>query len=193
MEALFTPFAGEDAGRLAKGLVGRFGGLSRAMGATLDAVDLAEGEREALRIVNAARDMVLAACAETISGSPVDPHDAALRDYLRLQLSFSGEEDVIVIFVDTKGGYAGEEIVARGGRSSSSLPVRRIARRALDLGAGSILLAHNHPSGSELPSRQDYEVTNALVAALEAVEIAFLDHLVVTRHAVFSMKEGRGL
>lgn len=193
MEDLLSPLAGEDAATLARGLVGRFGGLSRAFGATPDAVDLADDEREALRIVHAAREIVLAACAETVSGSKVDPRDAALRDYLRLQLSFSAEEDVIVIFVDTRGGYAGEEIVARGGRSSSSLPVRRIARRALDLGAGAILLAHNHPSGSELPSQQDYEVTTALVAALAAVEIAFLDHLVVTRHAVFSIREGKGL
>lgn len=193
MESLFSPFAGEAAGSLAHGLVERFGGLSQALGATLDAVDLADNEREALRIVNAARDLVLAACAETISGSPVDPHDTALRDYLRLQLSFSSEEDVIVIFVDPSGGYAGEEIVARGGRSTAALPVRHIARRALDLGAGAILLAHNHPSGSELPSRQDYVVTEALVAALAAVEIACLDHLVVTRHAVFSMREGNAL
>lgn len=193
MESLFSPFAGEQAGILAKGLVVRFGGLSQAMGATSDAIDLADNEREALRIVNAARDMVLAACAETVSGSPVNPHDAALRDYLRLQLSFSTEESVIVIFLDQKGGYAGEEIVARGGRSSSSLPVRRIARRALDLGAGAILLAHNHPSGSELPSRQDYEVTETLKAALGTVEIALLDHLVVTRHTVYSIREGKAL
>lgn len=193
MESLFSPFAGDHAGSLAHGLVERFGGLSRALGATLDAVDLADNEREALRIVNAARDIVLAACAETISGSPVDPHDRALRDYLRLQLSFSSEEDVIVIFVDPGGGYAGEEIVARGGRGTAPLPVRHIARRALDLGAGAILLAHNHPSGSALPSEQDYVATETLVAALEAVEIACLDHLVVTRSAVFSMREGKGL
>lgn len=193
MESLFSPFAGDNAGSLAQGLLGRFGGLSQAMGAAGDSVDLADNEREALRIVGAARAIVLAACVESISGSPVDPRDAALREYLRLQLCFSAEEDVIVIFVDSRGGYAGEEIVARGGRSSSPLPIRRIARRALDLGAASILLAHNHPSGSEVPSRQDYIVTRALVAALDTVEIAFLDHLVVTRHSVFSMKEGKGL
>lgn len=190
MENLLVPLAGADAGMFAQKLIDRFGGLSRALQASADSSDLAEDEREALRLIGAARDIVLAAYAETIIGSPVRPRDSALGNYLRLKLGFSGEETALAIFVYDGGGFAGEEVLAHGGGRSTSLPIRRIARRALELGAKSVLLAHNHPSGCETPSDEDYRVTKLLRDALLTVETELLDHLIVTRQAVFSMRDG---
>lgn len=191
MEDLLSPLAGDDAATFARRLIDRFGGLSQAFGACTDSTDLADDERAALRLIGAARNIVFAACAETVVGSPVIPGDAALGQYLRLKLAFSGEETALAIFVDVEGGFAGEEIVSHGGRSSSPVPVRRVARRALELGAGAVLLAHNHPSGCEQPSEADHRITEALRDGLRTVEVELLDHLIVTRRAVFSMRQGR--
>lgn len=189
MEALLAPLAGDNAGRFAKELINRFGGLGRALEAS-DGPDPTDDEGEALRIIRAARNLVGAAWGETVRGSPVSSRDAALGSYLRLKLGFSSEEAVLAIFIDGDGGYAGEELLAHGGASSAPLPVRRIVRRALEMGATSVLLAHNHPSGRALPSEQDYQVTDQLRGALRTVEIGLHDHLVVTRRSIFSMKDG---
>lgn len=190
METLLLPLAGADAGKLARKLIDRFGGLSRALGASSDSPEFTDEERHALRLIGAARDIVSAACAETVTGSPVVARDAALGDYLRLKLGFAGEETSLAIFVDGDGGFLGEEILAHGGRDATPLPVRRIVRRALELGARSVLLAHNHPSGCATPSEEDYRVTKIVRDALLTVETELLDHLIVTRRTVFSMRDG---
>ena len=69
---------------------------------------------------------------------------------------------------------------------------RQVVRRALQLNAGAVILAHNHPSGLAEPSRADEVLTAALRAALALVDVQVLDHLVIGWPAVVSMAE-RGL
>jgi DNA repair protein RadC len=57
------------------------------------------------------------------------------------------------------------------------------------MNAGSVVLAHNHPSGSSQPSRADEALTQTLKAALALVDVRVLDHFVVTRSEVRSMAE----
>jgi DNA repair protein RadC len=65
---------------------------------------------------------------------------------------------------------------------------REIARRALELSAGAVILVHNHPSGDPKPSAQDIAVTREIVAALGALGVRVHDHLVVGRDGVASFK-----
>ena len=64
---------------------------------------------------------------------------------------------------------------------------REIVKRALELGASSIILVHNHPSGDPTPSRADIAMTREIVAAAKALRISVHDHLVIGRggHASF--------
>lgn len=190
MEGLLRPLAGEQAGKFAGQLIRRFGGLGRALQSSGKSYDLSEEDQEALQLLNAAKALVSAAFAETLSGSPISASDASLLDYLRLHLGFADEEIAMVIFADINCGYVGTEVFAVGGSFSVAVPVRHIARRALELGARTVLLAHNHPSGCALPSDEDWRVTDLIKNALQTLEVALLDHLIVTRHATFSMRDG---
>lgn len=69
---------------------------------------------------------------------------------------------------------------------------REVVRRALELNAGAVILAHNHPSGLAEPSRADEFLTQSLKSALALVDVRVLDHLVVARGEVVSFAE-RGL
>ena len=53
-----------------------------------------------------------------------------------------------------------------------------------------MILAHNHPSGSSEPSLSDIRATKALMRLLEQVDVKLIDHLVVARNCVTSMREG---
>jgi DNA repair protein RadC len=77
------------------------------------------------------------------------------------------------------------------GRYPSVYP-REVVKRALDLHAAAVILAHNHPSGAAGPSRADEVLTQTLRSALGLVDVRVLDHLVVGRGAVVSFAE-RGL
>jgi len=66
---------------------------------------------------------------------------------------------------------------------------REVIRRALELGASSIILAHNHPSGDATPSASDVNMTKQIVEAARALEIAVHDHIVVGRNGCKSLKQ----
>jgi DNA repair protein RadC len=65
---------------------------------------------------------------------------------------------------------------------------REILKRALELGASAIILAHNHPSGDPTPSRADIDMTREIGKAAIALKIALHDHIVVARGGVLSFK-----
>lgn len=62
-------------------------------------------------------------------------------------------------------------------------------QRAFELGAAAIIMVHNHPSGDPHPSRQDVIMTRALNDVTSKLDIVLLDHLIIGKNNVFSMKE----
>ena len=62
--------------------------------------------------------------------------------------------------------------------------------RALALGAAGFVLAHNHPSGDCRPSADDLAGTRQIAGIAEALELTLIDHLIVTRRCVYSMRAG---
>jgi len=67
-----------------------------------------------------------------------------------------------------------------------------VVKRTLELNAGSVILAHNHPSGVLEPSRADELLTQTLKSSLNLIDVKVLDHVVVGRGGALSFAE-RGL
>ena len=63
--------------------------------------------------------------------------------------------------------------------NSTDLSIRKIVETALSANAASVLLAHNHPGGMAIPSYEDIHTTQNVAAALQAVDVNFVDHLVI--------------
>ena len=97
-----------------------------------------------------------------------------------------------VLFLDAQSRLLRLEEMFRGTLTQTSVYPREVVKRALELGAASVILAHNHPSGAAEPSRADEFLTQTLKNALALVDVRVLDHLVVGRGAVVSFAE-RGL
>lgn len=102
-----------------------------------------------------------------------------LLDYLALTLSFKSLEQVRVLFLDAKLHLIRDETVSLGCVAEAPIFVRPILKRALEVGATSILVAHNHPSGDPRPSEADIESTQALQRGADAIGIGLIDHLVL--------------
>jgi len=66
---------------------------------------------------------------------------------------------------------------------------RKIVERALYHHASTVVIAHNHPSGSLAPSVEDRQVTGMIREALKIVEIDLLDHIIIGGDGYFSFKE----
>jgi DNA repair protein RadC len=125
------------------------------------------------------------------AGAPFEsPHMA--KDFLRLRLADRKREAFGVMFLDHQHRLITFEVLFEGTLAQTSVWPREIVRRALELNAAAVMLAHNHPSGDPEPSRADKLLTDTLKAALQMVDVRVLDHFVVGSRRVLSMAE-RGM
>ncbi len=77
----------------------------------------------------------------------------------------------------------------RGGITGTVTDVRIVLKRAIELGATAMIVAHNHPSGALKPSENDKKMTRKLVDAAQTLDLNLLDHLIVTRSGYFSFSD----
>ena len=115
-----------------------------------------------------------------------------VKDYLRLKLASKPHEVFAVMFLDAQNRVIEFEEMFRGTLTQTSVYPREVVKASLTHNAASVVLAHNHPSGSPTPSRADEMLTQTLKSALALVDVRVLDHLIVTTSEVLSMAE-RGL
>ena len=94
------------------------------------------------------------------------------------------------IFLDEQRGYLDDGCFADGSTAHLPVRLRGLFARALALGARGLIVAHNHPSGNCRPSASDIAATRRLVEIGRALEIELLDHLIITREKVYSMRAG---
>lgn len=85
--------------------------------------------------------------------------------------------------------YIGEDEISKGTVNQTIAMPREVFRKAIDLGASSIILAHNHPSGDVRPSMDDINLTRRMADAGKILGINVLDHFVVGHNSYYSFKE----
>ena len=122
----------------------------------------------------------------------VFPLPNAVRDYLRLLIGDREYEVFVCVFLDVQNRLIKTEEMFRGTLTQTSVYPREVVKEALACNAAAVILSHNHPSGSDRPSRADEALTITLKQALALVDVRVLDHMIVTRSTVFSFAE-RGL
>lgn len=108
--------------------------------------------------------------------------------YAQARLARLPREELLVLFLDTTGRLIQDEILAIGTVDRMTVHTREILRRTLEIGARSILIAHNHPGGQLAPSETDVASTRELAGAARLVGVHLLDHLLVTRSGWTSLR-----
>ncbi len=187
---LRTGVAGATAVDLARQALDHFGGLNRLLSASLNSFTAINGFGPAKYAqLQAVLELARRALREELSQRPLLNSPAAVRDYLRLSLGALPHEVFAVLFLDTQHHLIAYEEMFRGSLTHTSVHPREIAKRALQLNSGAIILAHNHPSGHIKPSADDQQLTQELSSALKLVEVRVLDHLIITSTQTLSFAE----
>ncbi|RYG28193.1 MAG: hypothetical protein EON93_19045, partial [Burkholderiales bacterium] len=114
-------------------------------------------------------------------------NQAAL-DYLYATLSHEPAEQVRMLYLDAKNRILAQEIASLGSVTKADIFPREIMRRALELGATGLIMAHNHPSGDPAPSRSDLQATRAVADAARLFDIQLHDHIIIARTGCLSMR-----
>jgi DNA repair protein RadC len=122
----------------------------------------------------------------------IDAERRAARDTLsQLLIADYGHlrhETAIVALIDAQGRLISVEDFGTGHASHCEIRPRLLAEKIIRTGAIAILLAHNHPSGECVPSKQDIELTSKFDSWLAMLDCYLIDHLVLTVNDCCSIK-----
>jgi len=147
------------------------------------------GEAKAITIAAALelgrRRHATAALEKTVIKTSAD-----IAQYMRTRIKDFGYEVFAVLFLNKANKINHFEIISRGGLTGTVADPRIILRIALEQGATSLVLCHNHPSGNLRPSKADEELTEKIKIAARYLDILVMDHLIVSEEGYFSFADG---
>lgn len=112
-----------------------------------------------------------------------------LAEFLQAKLKDYSYEIFGVVYLNKSNKINHFEIISKGGITSTVVDPRILFKKAFEVEATSIVLCHNHPSGSLRPSRQDEDLTNKIKEAGKYLDIQVLDHLIVSDEGYFSFAD----
>ncbi|MBT8262906.1 MAG: DNA repair protein RadC [Bacteroidia bacterium] len=98
-------------------------------------------------------------------------------------------EEFWIIYLNNSNKVLQLSQLSKGGITGTLVDIRLAFKEALNVGAVSIILAHNHPSGTLKPSESDTKLTAKIRKAGESLDINILDHLIITEKAYFSFAD----
>jgi DNA repair protein RadC len=189
---LRTGMVGKDVFALAQELLDGFGGIAGLLHAGAEDLRKVKGlggpakRAELIAVLELARR----AMAQQLRERQVFSSPDGVKQYLQLHLARQPHEVFAVMFLDAQNRLIDLEVMFRGTLTQTSVYPREIVLRALQRHAASVVLAHNHPSGTVQPSRADEALTHTLKAALALIDVRVLDHVIVAPGNSLSMAEG---
>ena len=184
---LFYVVPRKDTNPIAHELLDRFGSLTRVLDAPVVKLTQVGGVSENgatfLKLVREIERRCALCQEQTVILNTIE--DCC--DYVTRLFKGKKNETVFLLSLDAKLKLLSCREVGEGSVNYASVPIRRCVEMALEDGATSVILAHNHPSGIAVPSGDDVLTTRRLAAALSTVEIQLVDHIVVADEDSVSM------
>jgi len=114
-------------------------------------------------------------------------HDAF--DLMKPLMEDLETEQFWVLYLNNANKVLSKQKISDGGMTATVVDVRLILKRALELNATGLILCHNHPSGTLMPSKADAVVTDKIKKAAQFMDIQVLDHLIITDRSYFSFAD----
>jgi len=154
-------------------------------------------ELQKVKGIGIAKAISIAACLELgrrreaapTLDKPVMQSSKDIAQYLKAVLKDFTYEVFAVLFLNRSNKINHFEIISRGGITGTVADPRIILKKALEEDAVSIVLSHNHPSGSLKPSRADEELTRKIAAAANYFDIKVIDHIIVSQEGYYSFAD----
>jgi DNA repair protein RadC len=189
---LFRAVKRGDTKPLAKTLIAKFGSFAEVISAAPERLMEVDGVGEAttteLKLIGAA---ALRLMRGGIINRPLLSSWNAILEYCRASMAFQDKEQFRILFLDKKNQLIADEVQQVGTVDHTPVYTREVMKRALELSASAIILAHNHPSGDPTPSIADIDMTRRIIDAGMRLGITVHDHVIVGRNGHTSFKSSK--
>ncbi len=187
---LRTGSQGKSAVDLAREIMKHFGSLKELFSARLPDFKDVNGIGPAKYAqLQAILELSRRLLSEDLESGIVLSSPQSVKDYLLLSLCERPYEAFVVLFLDVKNRLMESIELFRGTLSHTRVYPRELIKAALTRNAASVILAHNHPTGTSEPSKEDKALTRSLKQALDLVEVRLLDHFIVAGPDIYSFAE----
>jgi DNA repair protein RadC len=177
----------EIAGDASEALLRRFGSLAAAVGG--DRYEISRiGGPDLARSLAVIRECASRMGRASLHRRSLISSHAALGAYLTTTMAWNGREQFRVLFLDKKNQLIVDEVMNEGSVDHAPVYPREVVRRALEVDASAVILAHNHPSGDPTPSNADIEMTRQVIEAARPLKIDVHDHMIIGRDGRASLR-----
>ena len=185
---LFTAIPRRDIKPLAKQLLQEFNCLWELTQSTPQRLRELGLSDSAIALLLSIGEISIRSQRQAISTQPILNNWQRVLDYCHAAMAHENKEQFRILFLNRRNILLHDEIHQTGTIDHAAVYPRELIKRALELGAGALVLVHNHPSGDTRPSQADIDLTRAIVAACQPLGITVHDHLIVGKSDVASFK-----
>jgi DNA repair protein RadC len=174
----------------AKELLRRYKTISAVCNAPVDDLQKIKdiGSRSAA-LLSLMRDVLAYCLKERYERSDIIAHRNDVESYLRLFFGYRCDEFVAALYLDAANHVVQTEVIAEGTVNQCVLFPRTVIEKALRYRAASMIIAHNHPGGTPVPSEQDWQITERLFSAGKLLDIPLFDHILICSEKVVSLRD----
>lgn len=182
----------KDVKPLAKMLLRQFPNLASVIAASVADLKQIKGVGDnviaLLKLIQACSNKI---CWEHLEAkdAPILTDKSRIVEYCRSCIGHATQENLLIIYLNIHGKFISQKIEQVGTLDAVMISPRAIVESALANKASAIIMVHNHPSGSSMPSKADIEMTRRVKEALKTVSIRLEDHLIITSGKYYSMRE----
>ncbi len=185
---LFFGIPRKDTNEIAHRLLHKFGSLSGVMNASFEDLRQVEGMTDnAATLICFSAALTREYARDRQQEMDVLKSCEAMGEYAVPFLAGLDHEAVLLICMDSRYRVLHADILTHGTVNMADINTRLVMQRALRHNATIVVLAHNHPGGSPVPSYEDINTTKSLINALLPVGIKLADHIVVAGDGFTSM------
>jgi len=187
---LFYAIPRRDTNVIAHALMDRFGGLSGVFDASIpELMDVSGIGENAALLIKLVPQMMKKKELSKVRDMRTFHKSSQVAQFLIPRFMEEREELVLVVCLDTRNSLLCCEVLNRGVVNAVDISTRRLAEHALKHKASAVILAHNHPDGVAMPSREDEVFTAKAQDALRLIGIRMMDHIIVAGKNYFSMRD----
>ena len=177
---LFLIFKRKDTKPLAKTLLQKFGSIDKIISAPkgdlMKINGVGESTFKAIKIIEAVLNSVL---KSRLQNRKILDCFEDVTNYCKYNMKSLTFEQLRIIFLNNMNEVIGDEVIQKGKLSDVNVDPREIVKKSIEVGASSLILVHNHPSGDPTPSVNDVYVTKKLKKAIEIFDIKLFDHIII--------------
>ena len=179
-----------DTNPIAHNLIDEFGSITGVLSATSEELSKVEGVGTATAnmLVTMGEVMRRALEESIVKGDSLQSSDMA-KDFCSSIFHMEKSEQVRMIFLDGDYCFVSQEIICRGCIEQVKPNMIEVIEKAVKMRCPIVMLTHNHPKGSEIPSNEDKLLTRNMFNLLQKADIYLADHIIVGMYGTMSMRE----